>query len=45
MEVPDTFFHLFPWVVANNLGQWGDALVLCDLEQMGLVGEDGHMVP
>jgi hypothetical protein len=33
------------WVAVNNLGKWGDALILCDLKQMGLVDEEGHVVP
>jgi len=33
------------WVAVNNLGTWGDSLILCDLQEMGLVDGNNHAIP
>ena len=33
------------WLAFNNVGAWGDVLVLCDLEAGGFIGSDGHVIP
>jgi hypothetical protein len=33
------------YLAVNNVGTWGDSIILCDLEVMGLVGTDGHVCP
>jgi hypothetical protein len=44
----DTYYGLGLWshyLAVNNVGTWGDSIVLCDLEVMGLVDADGHVIP
>lgn len=44
----DTYYGLGLWshyLAVNNVGTWGDSIVLCDLEVMGLVDGDGHVIP
>jgi len=44
----DTYYGTAIWshyVATNNVGTWGDSLILCDLEEMGLMDGDGHVVP
>jgi len=33
------------WLAFNNVGVWGDILVLCDLEAGGFIDADGHVIP
>jgi hypothetical protein len=44
----DTYYGTAIWshyLATNNVGTWGDSLILCDLEEMGLMDGDGHVVP
>jgi hypothetical protein len=44
----DTYYGLGIWshyLAVNNVGAWGDSIVLCDLEEMGLVDGSGHVCP
>jgi hypothetical protein len=44
----DAYFGPSIWghyVTVNNYGTWGDSLVLCDLEEGGLMDEGGHVIP
>jgi hypothetical protein len=44
----DSYFGTGIWshyLVSNNVGMWGDSLILCDLEAGGLVDTDGHVIP
>jgi hypothetical protein len=33
------------YLAANNVGKWGDSIILCDLEAEGLMDTDGHVIP
>ena len=33
------------YIAANNVGPWGDVIIACDLEVMGIVDADGHVIP
>jgi hypothetical protein len=33
------------WIVFNNVGIWGDSLILCDLLEGGFVDAEGHVCP
>jgi len=44
----DAYFGPSIWghyVVVNNYGAWGDSLVLCDLEEGGIMDASGHIIP
>jgi hypothetical protein len=44
----DVYYGLGLWshyLAVNNYGMWGDSIVLCDLEVMGLVDSAGHVCP
>lgn len=44
----DTWYGLGIWshyIATNNYGKWGDSLIVCDLKEMGLMDEQGHVVP
>jgi hypothetical protein len=44
----DAYFGPSIWshyIVANNYGMWGDSLVLCDLEEGGIMDSSGHIIP
>ncbi|MDD5307611.1 MAG: hypothetical protein PHU25_09865 [Deltaproteobacteria bacterium] len=44
----DTWYGIGLWshyLAANNVGKWGDTIILCDLEEEGLMGTDGHVCP
>ncbi len=31
-------------VAVNNVSKWGDSIILCDLEEAGIM-KDGHVIP
>jgi len=33
------------WVAVNNYGHWGDSIILCDLEEGGIMDSEGHIIP
>ena len=33
------------WLAFNNVGIWGDVLILCDLEAGGFIDTSGHVIP
>jgi hypothetical protein len=33
------------WVATNNVGPWGDIIILCDLLEMGIVDTDNNVLP
>jgi len=33
------------YIAANNVGPWGDIIIACDLEVMGIVDASGHVCP
>jgi len=44
----DTYFGLGMWghyLAVNNVGTWGDTIILCDMEAGGLMDTDGHVIP
>jgi len=44
----DTYYGLGIWdhyLAVNNVGMWGDSIVVCDLEIMDLVDSEGHVIP
>jgi len=44
----DTYYSIgiwSHWIAANNVGLWGDSIILCDILEMGLVDDDGHVCP
>ena len=44
----ETYYGLGFWghyLAVNNVGAWGDSIILCDLEAGGIMGTDGHVIP
>jgi hypothetical protein len=44
----DAYFGPSIWghyVAVNNYGAWGDSIVLCDLEEGGIMDASGHIIP
>ncbi len=44
----DTYYGLSIWshyLAVNNVGRWGDSLILCDLKEGGFVDDAGHVIP
>ena len=33
------------WIAVNNVGTWGDSLIVCDLLEGGLMDAAGHVCP
>ncbi len=43
----DTYYGVSLWshyLAVNNVGKWGDSLILCDLKEGGLVDDGGHVI-